>query len=277
MTRHMRVGLAGLFMAGLLAAGGCETQSVVPYTPTQVYHDTFTYEPLQVPPRPTPKPDAKPPTPIPQPPPKPPIHLDPALPPHDVAWDISIPARPWRWIVIHHSASETGSAAAFDTFHRETRLWDELGYHFVIGNGTNTADGLVEVGSRWPKQKWGAHCRVGDDEEYNDFGIGICLVGDFEKHRPTAAQMASLARLVDYLSAKYHIDDSHIIGHGTVGQTKCPGRFFPMADLLAQVPGPRGPWRLGGRLAVRRYGPSLVTIARRGPAAHRVSEPPALR
>ena len=236
--RHIRVVLAGLMLAGLLVAGGCGGPTMVsetPLHPAPPPHDPFVYEPLQIPPRPAPRPDDRPPAPLPPLPVRPPVHVDPAVPPHDVAWDITIPPRPWRWIVIHHSASDTGSAAAFDTFHRETRLWDELGYHFVIGNGTGSRDGLVEVGSRWPKQKWGAHCRVGDDEEYNDFGIGICLVGDFEKHRPTAAQMASLARLVDYLTAKYHIDDAHIIGHGTVGQTKCPGRFFPMNDLLAAV------------------------------------------
>jgi len=128
-----------------------------------------------------------------------------------------------------------GSAAAFDAFHRGARHWDELGYHFVIGNGGGSGDGLVEVGSRWPKQKWGAHCRVGDNEEYNYFGVGICLVGNFDYRPPSEAQMASLARLVDCLSARYRIDDAHIIGHGQVGDTRCPGRCFPMGELLARV------------------------------------------
>ena len=159
----------------------------------------------------------------------------PVEPPHDAAWEPQAHERPWRWIVIHHSATDAGSAAAFDAFHRGARHWDELGYHFVVGNGGGSSDGLVEVGSRWPKQKWGAHCRVGDSEEYNYFGIGICLVGNFDKRRPTESQMASLARLVDYLAARYRIDDAHIIGHGAVGDTRCPGRCFPMGELLARV------------------------------------------
>src|SRR4051794_30602690 len=44
--------------------------------------------------------------------------------------------RPWRWIVIHHSDTKTGCAAAFDRYHKDVHHWDELGYHFVIGNGT---------------------------------------------------------------------------------------------------------------------------------------------
>jgi 5-methylcytosine-specific restriction endonuclease McrA len=36
----------------------------------------------------------------------------------------------------------------FDRSHRD-KGWDELGYHFVIGNGTSSGDGVVEVGTRW--------------------------------------------------------------------------------------------------------------------------------
>ena len=67
--------------------------------------------------------------------------------------------------------------------HRRDNQWDELGYHFVIGNGTHTGDGQVEVGSRWGKQKHGAHCKT-PDNYYNDHGIGICLVGNFENSNP---------------------------------------------------------------------------------------------
>ena len=96
----------------------------------------------------------------------------------------------WHYIVIHHSATPSGGAKAFDRMHRE-KGWDELGYHFVVGNGTDTGDGQIEVGSRWPKQKWGAHAKT-PDNRFNKTGIGICLVGNFDTERPTRAQMASL-------------------------------------------------------------------------------------
>ena len=220
-----------LLVTTVVLAVGCQGPSVLTGTPTPVRRDTFVYKPMEVP-RPLPpriQPREEP------PPPPPPLKVEPVLPAHDPAWEVSTPARPWRWIVIHHSASDTGSAAAFDAFHRNQKHWDELGYHFVIGNGGGSGDGLIEVGSRWPKQKYGAHCRVGNNEEYNDYGIGICLVGNFDRRRPTAAQMASLARLVSYLAAKYKIDDRHIIGHGTVDDTRCPGRCFLFDDLFARL------------------------------------------
>ena len=107
-------------------------------------------------------------------------------------------------IVIHHSATPTGNADEFDKMHRE-KGWDELGYHFVIGNGTGSGDGQVEIGPRWVKQKHGAHAKVPGHPEYNDVGIGICLVGNFDVTRPTEAQMASLAQLVRFLMDRYNI------------------------------------------------------------------------
>jgi len=140
------------------------------------------------------------------------------------AWipDANAEQRPWKWIVIHHSATSTGSAAMFDKEHRE-KGWDELGYHFVIGNGTLTADEQVEVGPRWPIQKHGAHAKT-PDNRYNDYGIGICLVGNFEETHPTVAQLRSLAKLVAYLERTYNIPPSCVIGHRDTKQTLCPGR-----------------------------------------------------
>lgn len=144
-------------------------------------------------------------------------------------WIPTASPRPWRWIVIHHSATPSGGAAAFDRMHR-AKGWDELGYHWVIGNGTDTADGQIEVGPRWPKQKWGAHAKTADNR-YNDYGIGICLVGNFDKDRPTAAQLRSLARLVAYLMKTYHITPDRVIGHGDTKPTDCPGHNMNLAAV----------------------------------------------
>ncbi len=141
----------------------------------------------------------------------------------------------WGCIVIHHSAGEVGGAKAFDRYHRNVRKWDELGYHFVIGNGSDTADGRIEVGSRWTKQKHGAHC-VTPDRYYNDHGIGICLVGNFNNHPPSPAQMASLTRLVDFLMAECGFDASRVLTHrGVTGRTECPGAQFSLAALKARL------------------------------------------
>jgi hypothetical protein len=137
---------------------------------------------------------------------------------------------PWKWIVIHHSATTTGGAAGFDKMHK-AKGWDELGYHFVVGNGTDTRDGQVEVGSRWPRQKWGAHAKT-PDNRFNDFGIGICLVGNFDISKPTDAQMKSLAKLTAHLMKSYRIPADRVVGHGETGNpTVCPGRMMNIAQV----------------------------------------------
>lgn len=142
-------------------------------------------------------------------------------------------ARNWKWIVIHHSATPRGGAVAFNRMHQD-KGWDELGYHFVIGNGTDTADGQVEVGPRWPKQKWGAHAKT-PNNEFNERGIGICLVGNFDVERPTPEQMRSLTKLVTYLMKTYHVRPQDVIGHGETKATDCPGRFINVAALRRQL------------------------------------------
>lgn len=152
----------------------------------------------------------------------------------DVGWYAAHPEARWECIVIHHSGSEVGGAARFGAWHR-ARGWDELGYHFVIGNGSDTPDGRVEVGPRWKEQKHGAHCKTAD-EYYNEHGIGICLVGNFDTHAPSPAQHRSLVRLVAFLCRRYHIPPSHILTHGGVtGKTDCPGEMFDVKSLRREI------------------------------------------
>lgn len=134
----------------------------------------------------------------------------------------------WRYIVLHHSDTPTGSAAVFDRYHREVKKWDSLGYHLVIGNGTGSRDGQIEIGPRWSRQQTGAHAGV---VKYNEDGIGICLVGDFERTRPSPAQLQTTARLVAYLMRTYRIPAANVIGHKDIRHTNCPGRFFSVAQV----------------------------------------------
>ncbi len=152
-------------------------------------------------------------------------------PPMESWYPVGRPISPrWRTIVVHHSATASGGAATFDRGHR-AKGWDELGYHFVIGNGTDTADGAIEAGSRWNKQKHGAHCKT-PSNYYNDYGIGICLVGDFTKTQPTRRQMASLERLTRFLCYACRIPADRVTTHGAVtGKTQCPGNRFTLAPI----------------------------------------------
>ncbi|WP_435015644.1 N-acetylmuramoyl-L-alanine amidase [Tundrisphaera sp. TA3] len=142
--------------------------------------------------------------------------------------------RPWRYVVLHHSAGATGGYDQIDREHRKTLGWNGCGYHFVIGNGTDTPDGQIEVAQRWVDQKNGVHCRDGKNPDVNEYGIGICLVGNFDQAPPTPKQIASARSLIAYLGSRYQIPADHIDTHSDLaaGPTACPGKFFPSLASL---------------------------------------------
>lgn len=144
----------------------------------------------------------------------------------------------WTAIVIHHSATDTGNSAIFDKWHREGNHWEGVGYDFVIGNGTDSGDGQVEVTFRWKEQIAGAHCGGTAGNWANKDGIGICLVGNFDRKAPTAKQMQSLLELIRFLQRRYKIPKSRIYGHKTTPGarvTNCPGNKFPMSKLKSML------------------------------------------
>jgi hypothetical protein len=144
----------------------------------------------------------------------------------------------WTAIVIHHSATENGNAAIFDRMHREENHWEGVGYDFVIGNGSNSGDGQVEVTFRWRRQMAGAHCGGTPSNWANKDAVGICLVGNFNYTTPTTKQMQSLLKLVRFLKTRYGISNSSIYGHrSTPGArvTDCPGKNFPMSKLKSML------------------------------------------
>lgn len=143
--------------------------------------------------------------------------------------------RPWRYIVLHHSASTSGSYDEIDREHRKLLGFDGCGYHFVIGNGNGSSDGQIEVAQRWNHQKQGVHCRNARSHDVDEYGIGICLVGDLDQQPPTPRQVAATRALVAYLSRRYQIEPARVTTHAHLAATPeaCPGKYFPSAILAA--------------------------------------------
>lgn len=133
--------------------------------------------------------------------------------------------------MLHHTASDRGSVESIDEAHRG-RGWKGVGYHFVIGNGKGMGDGVVEPTFRWRQQMHGAHAGSAD---HNEHGIGICLIGNFENYKPTDAQHDALIQLVTSLARDYKIEADGVIGHGQIKNTKCPGKLFPVDEVLRSV------------------------------------------
>lgn len=141
-----------------------------------------------------------------------------------------LPGR-WRHVVVHHSGIAVGNAAKYDAAHRQRGMENGLAYHFLIGNGSDSPDGTIEIGPRWRRQLDGGHVRR---REFNQRGIGICLVGNFEETRPTARQLETMTALIDWLredaplgarpkfTIHRWVDRNH---------TVCPGKFFPATRM----------------------------------------------
>src|SRR6476620_2191912 len=140
--------------------------------------------------------------------------------------------RRWQFIVVHNSGTRQGNARIFDYYHRHVRrMKNGLAYHFVIGNGTSTGDGQIEVGDRWRRQINGGHVH---SDYLNNIALGICLVGDFNRGQPTRRQLEACEELINYLRKRCGKIDAHyavVRPHREVNPpqwaTDCPGDAFP--------------------------------------------------
>lgn len=152
-------------------------------------------------------------------------------------WTPDVPLRNWQRVVVHHTATTTGSVESIHASHLKKRdsrgnPWLGIGYHFVVGNGQGMADGEIEPTFRWRQQLPGAHAGIAD---INETGIGIALVGNFDKAPPSDAQMESVSRLVGELCSMFELTSDQIIGHGDIKATACPGRHFSLGELRSSV------------------------------------------
>jgi N-acetyl-anhydromuramyl-L-alanine amidase AmpD len=140
--------------------------------------------------------------------------------------------RRWQFIVVHNSGTRQGNARVFDYYHRHVRrMQNGLAYHFVIGNGTSTGNGQIEVGDRWRRQINGGHVH---SDYLNNISLGICLVGDFNRDQPTRAQLDACEELIRYLRercGKIDRGEIPVRPHREMNPprwaTDCPGDAFP--------------------------------------------------
>lgn len=144
--------------------------------------------------------------------------------------------RRWKYIVIHHSGGNYATIEFLQQVHRERQKGDPIDaipYHYVIGNGNGL--GMGEIASDWRKDLhiWGTHVSENNIAR-NFFGIGICLVGNFEEAPVPAPQLDTLIRLTRSLMREHDIPVANVSGHGHIDgeSTKCPGRYFPMSEFL---------------------------------------------
>jgi len=126
-------------------------------------------------------------------------------------------------IIIHHSATDSGSVEAFRRFHVEVNKWEDIGYHFVITNGKGGPDGEIQIGR--PMRFIGAHA-----PGRNQVSIGICLVGNGAF---TQKQKDALVGYLSQLCRMYKLSPTKetIQGH----HEECPGKGLNLGEVIAEV------------------------------------------
>ena len=155
--------------------------------------------------------------------------------------NISIPlqgSRPWKGIVIHHSASPDGVTRDWDAIRRyhtsyridgdivsqtvfEERMkkkaghnfekpWLDIGYHF----GTELVNGNPVFNWGRPLSMVGAHAGVaGFPNTYNTDFLGFCCIGNYDLHPPDPKLWEFSKSIIRAFIDAFHMDLTNVIGH----------------------------------------------------------------
>lgn len=138
-----------------------------------------------------------------------------------------------KWITIHHAGVLWTNSQDPAQFVRNMQswgkkrpevekpprntFWPDLPYHFLIA-----PDGRIFEGRPvdYEPESNTAYSLAGN--------IGVEMMGDFNKQRPSKAQLESVVRLTAWLMQQHKIDLDHVRTHrdAAPGQTDCPGRDF---------------------------------------------------
>jgi len=120
-------------------------------------------------------------------------------------------------LVVHHSASNSviTKKSDIERWHKQ-RGFSQIGYHKVIEGNGNIVDGR-------PETTQGAHAKGA-----NQSSLGVCVVGNFEKEIPSAAQVTALISVLTDWCKAHKLKTTNIYGHFNVlgggTKTSCPGK-----------------------------------------------------
>ncbi|MEO1128746.1 MAG: peptidoglycan recognition family protein [Planctomycetota bacterium] len=129
--------------------------------------------------------------------------------------------RPVRRITLHHdgmnvftSTNRADAAERIENIRNAHRSqnWGDIGYHYVVDPGGRIWQGR-------PLTWQGAH--VGGQNEHN---LGICVLGNYDRQRPTSVQINAIERFVAQEMSRYRVDVSQVYTHQELAATACPGR-----------------------------------------------------
>ena len=121
-------------------------------------------------------------------------------------------------IILHHTKTTYDHPYFIKLRHKLLRWWDDIWYHFIIGNGIFSID--------WKLYHWRdllfqeAHVF-----RQNSDSIGISLIWDFDLYKPSLKQLDTLYTLLIKLIKEYNIAIENVLWHSDFNNEKsCPGK-----------------------------------------------------
>lgn len=123
-----------------------------------------------------------------------------------------------EYIALHHAEAVSCTARQVDEWHKSNG-WVGIGYHFFVRK-----DGSIYEGR--PLWALGAHV-----QGKNNISVGICAEGDYHNKDKVMPQVqkSAIKQLIAYLKGLY--PNAEIVGHGEIGESNCPGRYYPLAEM----------------------------------------------
>lgn len=137
-------------------------------------------------------------------------------------------------ICIHHSLTKdsgTVSWGAIADYHTKILGWRAIGYHYGVEKITD-AKGQTRLYALVGRPETWVGAAV-KEQNSNEFGIHICVVGNFNEETPTDELYQFLAReLVLPIMDRYGIMREAVVGHRDFADYKtCPGENFDLDRL----------------------------------------------
>jgi hypothetical protein len=102
------------------------------------------------------------------------------------------------------------------------------GYHHFVRADGQTTRLLADTAIGWHAGNWDINCR----------SAAICIDDDLSEKAPDDPAISAIAELIHTQYPTIPVDTDHIIGHGEVSKTECPGSLFLKGwklELLAKL------------------------------------------
>lgn len=163
-----------------------------------------------------------------------------------------------KGVVVHHTAGTNNYTPSqvpailrgIYAFHVKGRKWDDIAYNALVDKWGRIWEGRY---GGLEKPVVGAHT-LG----YNGYTMGISVMGDYGKSKPSTAALDSVARIIAWKSGIHQFNPVGatnlfgkkrpvVVGHRNVGQTTCPGTY-----LYAKLP-----WIRSRAASLAGYNPAL--------------------